>query len=44
MFELAKKVFGTKNDREIKTYRQIVNKINGLESHYEKLSDDELKI
>ena len=43
MFELAKKVFGTKNDREIKTYRQIVNKINGLESHYEKLSDDELK-
>ena len=43
MFDIAKKVFGTKNDREIKKYGQLVATINALESKYEKYSDDELK-
>ena len=38
-----KKVFGTKNDREIKKYAKRVKKVNALEEKYEKLSDDELK-
>ena len=40
---LIKKVFGTKNDREIKRYQKRVNVINSLEPKYEKMSDDELK-
>ncbi len=40
---LAKKVFGTKNDRELKRYKRRVEKINALEPKYEKLSDEELK-
>lgn len=40
---LLKKIFGTKNDREIKALTKEVEKINALESEYEKLSDDELK-
>jgi hypothetical protein len=31
------------NERDIKRYRKIVDKINGLEPQFEKLSDDELK-
>ena len=40
---LAKKVFGTPNDRQIKSTRPIIEKINALEAEYEKLSDDEIK-
>lgn len=40
---LLKKIFGTKNDREIKALTKEVEKINALESKYEKLSDEELK-
>ena len=40
---LLKKIFGTKNDREIKALTKEVEKINALESEYEKLSDDDLK-
>ena len=40
---LLKKIFGTKNDREIKALTKEVEKINALESEYEKLSDEELK-
>ncbi len=40
---VVKKVFGTKNDREIKRYQKRVKKINALEPKYEKLSDEELK-
>lgn len=40
---LVKKIFGTKNDREVKNLRKIVAKINDLEPEYEKLSDEELK-
>jgi len=37
------KIFGTSNDRELKKYSKIVNKINELENRYQVLSDDELK-
>ena len=40
---LLKKIFGTKNDREIKALTKEVEKINALESEYEKLSAEELK-
>ncbi|MEN8146280.1 MAG: preprotein translocase subunit SecA [Campylobacterota bacterium] len=37
------KIFGTKNDRELKKYQRRVKQINALEEKYEALSDDELK-
>ena len=37
------KVFGTKNDREVKKYFKRVAYINSLESKYQAMSDDELK-
>ena len=37
------KIFGSRNDRLLKTYRKTVERINGLESKFEQLSDDELK-
>ena len=37
------KIFGSRNDRSLKTYRKTVERINGLEANYEKLSDDELR-
>ncbi len=40
---LAKKLFGSANDRTIKTMFKPVEAINGLESDYENLSDDELR-
>ncbi|PJE36066.1 preprotein translocase subunit SecA [Pseudooceanicola lipolyticus] len=40
---LAKKVFGTPNDRRIKAVRPLVDKINALEADFEPLSDDDLK-
>ena len=40
---IAKKVFGTPNDRKIKATRPLVEKINALESEFEKLSDEGLK-
>ena len=39
---LAKKVFGTPNDRKIKSVRGLVDQINGLEAEYEALSDEGL--
>ena len=39
-----RKIFGTKNDREVKKYIKRVAQINALEPTYEKMSDDELKI
>ena len=39
---LAKKVFGTPNDRKIKATRPLVEKINALEPQFEKLSDEQL--
>ncbi len=40
---IAKKVFGTSNDRKIKAARPLVAKINALEPEFEALSDDEIK-
>ena len=40
---LAKRVFGTQNDRLLKTKASLVQKINELEEEYEHLSDSELK-
>ncbi len=37
------KIFGSRNDRLLKTYRKTVAQINALEPAYEKLSDDELR-
>ncbi len=39
---LAKKVFGTANDRKIKATRPIIAKINALEPDFEKLTDDQI--
>ncbi|MEM1372006.1 MAG: DEAD/DEAH box helicase, partial [Pseudomonadota bacterium] len=39
---LAKKVFGTPNDRKVKSVRPLVEKINALEPEFEALSDDGL--
>lgn len=40
---LAKKVFGSKNDRELKRIYPIVDRINELEANVQNLSDDELR-
>jgi preprotein translocase subunit SecA len=37
------KLFGSRNDRLLKTYRKTVERINALEKQYESLSDDELR-
>ncbi|KNX41540.1 preprotein translocase subunit SecA [Roseovarius tolerans] len=39
---VARKIFGTPNDRKIKATRPLVEKINALEPEYEALSDDGL--
>ncbi len=39
---IAKKVFGTPNDRKIKSVRPLVEKINALEPEFEKLSDEQI--
>ena len=43
MFKFIQALLGTKNDREIKKYLKRVKEINGLESKYEALSDEDLK-
>ena len=40
---LLKKIFGSRNDRLIKQYSQIVQKINGFEAAISALSDDALR-
>ena len=37
------KIFGSRNDRLLKTYRKTVERINALEAGLERLSDDELR-
>jgi preprotein translocase subunit SecA len=43
MTNLLTSIFGSRNDRLIKTYRKTVQRINSLESQLESLSDDALK-
>ena len=40
---ILKKIFGTKNDREVKKYFRRVAQINSLESAYQAMDDDEIK-
>ena len=43
MLNVFSKIFGTRNDREVKQYRKKVQEITALESQYENLSDEELQ-
>lgn len=40
---IARKIFGSANDREVKALRATVEQVNALEPEVEKLSDDELR-
>ena len=40
---IASKIFGSSNDRMLKTYRPKVEAINALEAEIEKLSDADLR-
>jgi preprotein translocase subunit SecA len=40
---LARRLFGSANDRLLKTHRKTVDAINALEPEVEKLSDEELR-
>ena len=40
---VAKKIFGSSNERRLKTYRPKVAAINALEPEIQKLTDDELR-
>ncbi len=44
MIGLAKKIFGTENDRKLKKLRPLVERINALEPQFEPLSDDALRL
>ncbi|WP_338127976.1 DEAD/DEAH box helicase, partial [Lentibacter algarum] len=39
---LAKKVFGTANDRKVKATKPLIDKINALEPSFESLSDEQI--
>ncbi len=43
MLSIARKLFGTENDRKLRRMRGIVDKINALEPDFQSLSDEELK-
>ena len=43
MLNIFSKIFGTRNDKEVKKYRKRALQINALESTYEPLSDEELQ-
>jgi preprotein translocase subunit SecA len=43
MLGIAKKIFGTENDRKLKKLRPLIDKINGLEPQFEAMTDDALK-
>jgi preprotein translocase subunit SecA len=40
---IAKRIFGSANDRYVRSLRPVVERINGLEAGIQALSDDELK-
>ena len=41
--KLLTSIFGSRNDRLLKQYRQVVTKVNALEAAFEALTDDELR-
>lgn len=44
MLGIAKKIFGTENDRKLKKLRPLVEKINALEPDFESQTDDALRL
>ena len=42
--KLTSKFFGSSNDRQLKKYKPLVDKINTLENKFVKLSDEQLKL
>ena len=44
MLGIAKKIFGTENDRKLKKLRPLVESINALEPQFEKMTDDALRL
>jgi len=44
MLGIAKKIFGTENDRTLKKLRPLVASINALEPQFEKMTDDALRL
>ena len=43
MFNFLKKVFGTKQDRDVKEYSPIIDKINAYQDQYSELTNDQLR-
>ncbi|MBA4178943.1 MAG: preprotein translocase subunit SecA, partial [Leptothrix sp. (in: Bacteria)] len=41
--KILTQLFGSRNERLLKTYRRIVDQVNALETQFEKLSDEELR-
>ncbi len=41
--KILTQLFGSRNERLLKTYRRIVDQVNALEAQFEKLSDTELR-
>jgi preprotein translocase subunit SecA len=41
--KILTQIFGSRNERLLKTYRRVVDQINALEPKYEKLSDAEMR-
>jgi preprotein translocase subunit SecA len=41
--QISRKIFGSRNERELKRLRPIVERINGLEAEYSQQSDGELR-
>ena len=41
--KILTQIFGSRNERLLKTYRRIVEKVNALEAQFEALSDTELR-
>lgn len=39
---LMRKIFGSRNDRQVKKYRKIVSRINNLEDQFKSLTDEQL--
>ncbi|TNF39206.1 MAG: preprotein translocase subunit SecA [Gammaproteobacteria bacterium] len=40
--KLLRKVFGSRNDRQVKKYQKLVNRINALEAEFQALTDEQL--
>ena len=41
--KLLTSIFGSRNDRLLKQYRKVVEKVNALESQFERLDDEALR-